>query len=137
MFAADDLLRCMRRLNLTSEVCARLSETQAEATFRAMRWPSTNGMAQCPHCGAGGYKRTRDVSLKCKGCGRNFTVTSDTSFHHRKWPYRNILLAAAYLVDDQRESLLRYSARHGLAYKSLFTFLSRLRSSDCEEVYPF
>ena len=64
---------------------ARMSDDQAHATFRALRWHETGGDPVCPHCGCcAAYEfRTRRL-FKCKGCGKQFSVTSGTTFHGRK-----------------------------------------------------
>ncbi|WP_410965855.1 transposase, partial [Salmonella sp. SAL4438] len=52
---------------------ARLSDEQALATFRALRWHETGGVPVCPACGcvAAYAYRTRPL-FKCKGCGKQF-----------------------------------------------------------------
>ena len=61
-------------------------DDQAYATFRALRWHETGGDRICPYCGScAAYEfRTRRL-FKCKGYGKQFSVTSGTTFHGRKW----------------------------------------------------
>ena len=44
------LTKAARTLSLASVF--RMSDGEAEATFRAVRWPDTQGEAVCPHCGS-------------------------------------------------------------------------------------
>jgi len=82
--------------SLTGTGYARLSDDQAHSTFRALRWHETGGEPVCPACGCVAcYEyRTRQL-FKCKGCGKQFSVTSGTTFHGRKLPMRDYLMALA------------------------------------------
>src|SRR5271155_3136984 len=68
----------------------RLTDEQAEAKFRLVRWPETQGEPVCPKCGClGAYEARRpngSPRWRCKGCGADFTITSGTLFHsHKLW----------------------------------------------------
>lgn len=55
----------------------RMSEEEARASFRKIRWTETEGEPICPECGCvDRYDlKTRQV-YKCKGCGKQFSITS-------------------------------------------------------------
>ena len=59
---------------------ARMSDDQAWATFRALRWHETGGEPVCPArgCVACYGFRTRRL-FRCKACSRQFSVTSGTA----------------------------------------------------------
>lgn len=44
----------------------RLTDLEAEAKFREIRWSETNGEAVCPHCG--GLALSRDLGMSHKAC---------------------------------------------------------------------
>lgn len=55
----------------------RMSDAEAEARFRAMRWAETNGEPVCPECGCiGAYEFRRPngaLRFECKACKKGFT----------------------------------------------------------------
>jgi len=77
----------------------RLSIEEAELTFRKLRWADTNGAPVCPSCGsldAYGCRRPSGVlRFRCKGCKKDFTVTSGTLFASHKLPLKSYLAAIA------------------------------------------
>lgn len=63
----------------------RMTDDQAMMIFRAIRWASTEGEPVCPDCGClGCYEYASRPIFKCKGCGKQFSVTSRTIFAGRK-----------------------------------------------------
>jgi transposase-like protein len=110
---------------------ARMSQEQAEATFRALRWHETQGEPVCPACGClavYGY-RTRRL-FKCKGCGRQFSVTSGTTFHSRKLPVRDYLMAIAIFVNAAKGiSALQLGRDLDVSYKTAFVLAHKLREA--------
>ena len=70
----------------------RMSDEEAEAAFRAVRW--TDGKAVCPHCGCPIVYECRRPSgalrFRCKACRKDFSITSGTLFAFHKMPLRPI-----------------------------------------------
>ena len=64
---------------------ARASEAESAKMLAKARWGSAELMP-CPHCGTidTHYWRTYDLRWKCKGCGKTFSVTSNTVFADHK-----------------------------------------------------
>ena len=60
----------------------------------------------CPHCGCcAAYEfRTRRL-FKCKGCDKQFSVTSGTTFHGRKLPMRDYLMAIAIFANAAKAAI--------------------------------
>jgi transposase-like protein len=63
-----------------------LSEADARSIIEAIRWP--NG-PECPHCASANAVRldgeaSREGLLKCRDCGKQFTVTVNTIMHRTK-----------------------------------------------------
>ncbi len=60
----------------------RLSDEEAHAKFVAFRWSDNGGQPYCPHCGNIEVYRYRSRPIwRCKGCNKQFSVTSGTIFH--------------------------------------------------------
>ena len=69
-------------------------DVKAEAWFVARRWP--NGI-RCPKCDSDAISTRTSKRLTpqyhCKGCGKNFTVKTDTIMHDSKLPLSKWALA--------------------------------------------
>ena len=112
----------------------RLSDSEAEATFRKVRWPETKGEAVCPHCGGvDAYECRRlngSLRFRCRACAKDFTLTSGTLFASHKLPLRVYLAAIAIFCNEVKgKSALAISRDLGLAYKSAFVLLHKLREA--------
>ena len=109
----------------------RLSEEEAYETFKAVRWSDNDGQAYCPRCGSVEcyeYKSRR--IFKCKGCGRQFSVTTETIFASRKMDLRDILAAIAIFVNGAKGySALQMSRDLDCQYKTAFVLLHKLREA--------
>jgi transposase-like protein len=110
---------------------ARMSDEEAAATFRALRWHETEGEPVCPHCGclAVNAYRCRPI-FKCKGCGKQFSVTSGTLFHSRKLPIQIYLMSIAIFVNAVKGvSSLQLSRDLDCQYKTAFVLSHKLREA--------
>src|ERR1700681_98794 len=117
----------------------RMSDEQAETAFRKVRWPETNGAASCPKCGAlepYEYRReTGALCFECRECKAHFSITSGTLFASHKLPLRAYLAAIAIFCNEVKgKSMLAISRDLGLAYKSAFVLLHKLREAMAEEL---
>lgn len=74
-----------------------LSEDAAYEAFVAARWP--DGEPRCPYCAT---DRTQSISTRrmwrCKGCSKQFSVTTGTVFAGRKLPFANVPSICATLT---------------------------------------
>lgn len=118
-----------RTLSLSSVM--RMTDEEAFAAFRALRWPETAGEPVCPVCGClDHYTTARPRTWKCKGCTKIFTVTTDTLFHARKMAMRDILAAIALFVNGASgASALRLSRELNIQHKTAFVLLHKLREA--------
>lgn len=118
-----------RTLSLASVM--RMTDEEAFAAFRAMRWAETDGEPVCPVCGClEHYTTARPRTWKCKGCAKIFTVTTDTLFHARKMAMRDILAAIALFVNGASgASALRLSRELNIQHKTAFVLLHKLREA--------
>jgi len=122
-----------RTLSLAS--VARMSEEEARATFRAIRWAATNGEPVCPKCGCVAcYEYAARPIFKCKGCDAQFSLTSGTIFSSRKLPVRDYLLAIAIFVNGAKGySALQLSRDLNVQYKTAFVLAHKLREAMASE----
>lgn len=109
----------------------RMSEEEAKTAFRQIRWADTDGAPVCPECGCLDHYdlKTRQV-YKCKGCGKQFSITSGTIFHGRKLHVRDILAAIAIFINGAKGySALQLSRDLGVDYKTAFVLLHKVREA--------
>jgi transposase-like protein len=114
----------------------RLSDDDAYATFKAIRWAANEGEPVCPGCGSvEAYTyRTRRI-FRCKGCGHQFSVTSGTIFASRKMGLRDILAAIAIFVNGAKgHSALQLSRDLGCQYKTAYVLTHKLREAMAAEM---
>ena len=110
---------------------AKMTERQAENYFRKLRWADTNGAPVCPNCGCMAHYdlSTRNV-WKCKGCGKQFSVTSGTLFSGHKLPLKTYLLAIAFFTNEVKGmSALKLSRELDIQYKTAFVLLHKMREA--------
>lgn len=117
----------------------RLTDAEAELAFRKVRWAETGGEPVCPHCGGlDAYQNPRpkgSMRYRCKACAKDFTVTSGTLFASHKLPLRSYLAAIAIFCNEVKgKSALALSRDLGLAYKSAFVLVHKLREAMAEEM---
>lgn len=111
----------------------RMSDDEARAAFRAIRWASTNGEPVCPKCGCCDVSeiKTRKI-FKCKAneCRAQFSLTSGTIFASRKMEVRNILAAMAIFVNGAKGyGALQLSRDLGCDYKTAFVLCHKIREA--------
>jgi transposase-like protein len=116
----------------------RMSDSKAEETFRLVRWADTKGAPVCPHCGGvDAYECRRpngSLRFRCRACAKDFTLTSGTLFASHKLPLRMYLAAIAIFCNEVKgKSALAISRDLGLAYKSAFVLLHKLREAMAAE----
>lgn len=106
-----------------------MSDEEARATFRRIRWADNSGEPYCPRCGCVKVYglATRPV-WKCSACRYQFSVTSGTIFADRKRPIRDYLLAIAIFVNGAKgHSALQLSRDLDCQYKTAFVLAHKLR----------
>ncbi len=116
---------------LTVTAVARMTDAEASRTFRALRWASTDGEPVCPACGCVTcYAYASRPIFKCKGCEKQFSVTSGTLFASRKLPIRDYLMAIAIFVNAVKGvSALQLGRDLGVQYKTAFVLAHKLREA--------
>lgn len=131
MARPNNFLKTAAARTLSLAAVLRMTDEEAFAAFRAMRWPETNGEPVCPVCGClEHYTTARPRTWKCKGCAKIFTVTTDTLFHARKMAMRDILAAIALFVNGASgTSALRLSRELNIQHKTAFVLLHKLREA--------
>src|SRR5438128_3442425 len=116
-----------------------MTDVEAETALKAIRWDDTSGAPVCPSCGSlEAYEARRPngaLRFRCKGCKKDFTITSGTLFASHKLPLRGYLAAIAVFCNEVKgKSALALSRDLGLSYKSAFVLLHKLREAMAEEM---
>jgi transposase-like protein len=109
----------------------RMSHDEARDAFRNIRFADTDGEPYCPECGCcDAYDlKTRQV-YKCKGCAKQYSLTSGTIFASRKLAIRDILAAIAIFINGAKGySALQLSRDLSVDYKTAFVLLHKVRES--------
>jgi transposase-like protein len=117
----------------------RMSDEEAETAFKGVRWPDTNGAPVCPVCGSlDAYEARRpngSLRFRCKGCRKDFTITSGTLFASHKLPLRAYLAAIAIFCNEVKgKSALALSRDLCVSYKCAFVLLHKLREAMADEL---
>jgi transposase-like protein len=109
----------------------RLSDAEAYATMKAVRWAATDGKPYCPKCGGlEAYEYASRRIFKCKACGTQFSLTTGTIFANRKLPVRDLLAAIAIFVNGAKGiSALQLSRDLDVQYKTAFVLAHKLREA--------
>lgn len=107
--------------------------------FRAMRWPENDGQPVCPVCGcveAYEFRRpTGALQFQCKGCKKQYSLTSGTLFASHKAPLRNYLACIAVAMNEVKgKSALALSRDLGMSYKACWVLLHKVREAMSEEL---
>jgi len=109
----------------------RMSDKAAEMAFRSIRWAETGGEAICPECGCLEHYDLKSRPVwKCKGCNKQFSITSGTIFHGRKLALRDILGAIAIFTNGAKGvSALQLSRDLGVSYNCAFVLCHKMREA--------
>jgi transposase-like protein len=131
------LSRAAKTLTLASVFT--MKDEEAEARFRAIRWADTEGAPVCPHCGsldAYDCRRFKGAPrFRCRGCKKDFSITSGTLFASHKLPLRCYLAAIAIFCNEVKgKSALAISRDLCVSYKCAFVLLHKLREAMAEEL---
>src|SRR6187401_3234090 len=100
---AQHFLLSTKARTLSLAQVLRLSDDEAYAQFKAIRFADNGGEAFCPKCGSVAlYDLPRRKMWRCKECPCQFSVTSGTIFASRKLSIRNILAAIAIFTNGAK-----------------------------------
>ena len=131
------LSKAAKTLSLAQVI--RMTDAEAEAMFRRVRWSETDGEPCCPKCGAlepYEYRReTGTLCFECSECKAHFSLTSETLFASRKLPLKGYLAAIAIFCNEVKgKSALALSRDLGISYKAAFVLLHKLREAMAAEL---
>jgi transposase-like protein len=121
-----------------ADVCT-MTEKETEKRFAAIRWADNDGHPYCPHCGSVNvYTCSRPsgaTRYRCKGCKKDFSVTSGTIFAWHKLPLRIYLLAIVIVCNEVKgKSMLALRRDLRVQYKTAFVLSHKLREAMASEV---
>ena len=116
---------------LSLKTIFRMSDDEARAMFKAIRWADNGGEPFCPRCECTAiYSFASRPIFKCKGCLHQFSVTSGTIFSSRKLPIRDYLAAIAIFVNAVKGiSALQLGRDLDVQYKTAFVMAHKLREA--------
>jgi hypothetical protein len=107
----------------------RMTDAEAETTFKALRWTDTDGAPVCPFCGSlDAYEARRlngSLRFRCKGCKKDFTITSGTLFAWHKLPLKRYLSAIAIFCNEVKGKSALALARSGPLLQNCFRGIDR------------
>lgn len=131
------LSRAAKTLSLASVL--RMTDAEAEVTFKLVRWADTDGEPVCPHCGGlDAYECRRPkggLRFRCSACRKDYSITSGTLFASHKLPLRGYLAAIAIFCNEVKgKSMLALSRDLGISYKAAFVLAHKLREAMAEEL---
>lgn len=109
----------------------RLDEYEARAMIESIKWPHG---PECPHCASSNAVRlegeaTRPGTLKCRDCGKQFTVTVNTIMHRSKIPLSKWIVAFHLMCSSKKGiSALQLQRELGLgSYQTAWHMAHRIR----------
>src|SRR3954449_12824699 len=116
-----------------------MKDAEAEMAFRRIRWADPEGHPVCSHCGgldAYDCRRLKGAPrFRCRGCKKDFTITSGTLFASHKLPLRCYLAAIAIFCNEVKgKSALALSRDLCVSYKCAFVLLHKLREAMADEL---
>lgn len=108
-----------------------MTEDEAYAKFKAVRFEENGGEPICPACGSCEAREIKNRKFfSCKGCWKQFSVTSGTIFASRKLQFRDLLLAIAIFANGVKgHSALQLSRELQVQYKTAFVLLHKIREA--------
>lgn len=110
----------------------KLTDEQAHALMKTMRWGEHDDDMVCPHCGTvhAPYRIKTRNQYRCKDCQHTFSVTSGTIFANHKLPIKLYLLAIIIFVNAVKGiSSLQLARDLGVQYKTAFVLAHKIRES--------
>ena len=124
---------------LTLASVFRMPDSEAEALFRRIRWPDTDGAPVCPACASQNAYDCRRLNgaprFRCRSCGKDFSVTSGTLFASHKRPLRDYLAAIAIFCNEVKgKSMLALSRDLDMSYKAAFVLAHKMREAMSEDM---
>src|SRR6202162_3881110 len=136
---AQHFLRSKAAKTLSLAQVFQMKDADAEMAFRRIRWADTDGAPVCPNCGsldAYDCRRLKGAPrFRCRGCKKDFSITSGTLFASHKLPIRAYLAAIAIFCNEVKgKSALALSRDLNVSYKCAFVLLHKLREAMAEEL---
>lgn len=114
----------------------RLSDDEAYAAFKEIRFSGNNGEPFCAKCGgAKVYEFKSRKIFKCTACNSQFSLTSGTIFASRKLAIRDILAAIAIFMNGAKgHSALQLSRDLDVQYKTAFVLSHKIREAMASQI---
>lgn len=109
----------------------RMNDEEAHAAFAAIRWAWNREQPVCPSCGIDThYWLSERRTYKCRGCEKQYTVTSGTIFSSRKLPFQTYLATIALFAQAAKGiSACQMSRTMDVSYKTAFVLCHKIREA--------
>jgi transposase-like protein len=116
-----------------------MTDMEAEAQFKNIRWAATGGQPVCPECACNRVYSCRRASgrlrFRCAGCQVDFSITSGTLFASHKLSLKIYLAAIAIFCNEVKgKSSLALSRDLGTEHKTAWVLCQKLREAMASEV---
>jgi hypothetical protein len=134
MVVAQHFLLSRQAKTLSLASVFRMTDAEAETTFRTIRWPDTQGEPVCPECGGVDTWDCRSgngcLRFRCSACRKSFSITSGTLFAPARCRCAAYLAAIAIFANEVKgKSMLALSRDLGVSYKAAFVLAHKLRET--------
>ena len=109
----------------------KMGEQKAWEQFKAIRFSANGGEAFCPACGCvDPYFMKARRRWECRGCRKQFSVTSGTIFASRKLEFTDILAAIALFINAAKGiSALQMARDLDVQHKTAWVMCHKLREA--------
>ena len=108
-----------------------MKEEDYERLFRRMRWPETDGEPVCPNKDCASLDHwwlEKQKRWKCRGCYKQFSITSGSGFHHTKLPLSKILKALrTFILGSKGNATSTLMKDVGIQYKTAYLLQQKFR----------
>jgi transposase-like protein len=128
---SQNFLRSAAYRNFSEDEIYAMSDQEIHDYFCRVRWDSTTHQA-CPSCGLWEHHYVRKArrQWRCKGCGRDFSVTSGTVFANHRRSLRHILLLIFTYASSTKGAAGLYACRsRNWSNKAVHANLGKIRES--------
>jgi transposase-like protein len=130
-FMSQHFLRSAAYRDFSEDDIYGMSDQEIHDYFCRIRWDSPTHQA-CPACGLWErhYARKARRQWRCKGCGRDFSVTSNTMFANHRRSLRHLLLLIFTYVTSAKGAAGLYLCRsRNWSNKAIHANLGKIRES--------
>ena len=120
-----------KAVSLSVPQLSRMTEKKAHDMLVKMRWGGWD-IIGCPFCYSSSdhYYRKEEMRWKCKGCGKVFSVTSNTVFSSLKLDYRTLLSSVLTWINSaEGQPALELMKHTDIAFNTAYVTQQKMREA--------